>query len=154
MSNKCRSTTNLFQEAIDHCRWKKVLYFVLKRINIYDYENKTFEDIIIGIYDICKEQKGIGMLTIYDISAAICRFYKRNIDKVYIIGNGPKRAVQLLNLKPKTHKINHCITIKYVEIDDVVNGFDSKSFEFDTMIRNSTNGDIVETYICNWQKTQ
>jgi hypothetical protein len=154
MSNKCKSTTNLFQEAIDHCRWKKVLYFVLKQINLSEYENKTFEEIIIGIYDICKEHNGIGMLTIYDISAAICRFYKRNIDKVYIIGNGPKRAVRLLNLKPKTHKINGDIAIKYLEINEVINGFDSNSFELDTMIRNITNGDIVETYICNWQKTQ
>lgn len=159
MSKSCipttTTTTHIFQEAIDHCRWKKVLYLVLKQINISDYGNKPFEEIFIEIYDICKERKGIGMLTVYDISAAICRFYKTNIDKVYIIGNGPKRAIQILELKPKTHKLNDLLKLQYVEISDIVNGFDSNSYTItDTQIRNTTNGDIVETFICNWQKTK
>ena len=42
------SYNNIFQEAISHCRWKKVLHNILKDINISVYKNKTFEEIIFG----------------------------------------------------------------------------------------------------------
>jgi hypothetical protein len=148
---RCNSI-DIFQEAIDHCRWKKVLYLVLKKINILDYENKTFEEIIFEIYNICVHIKGIGMLTMYDITSSICRYYKINIDKVYIIGNGPKRAIKLLNIKTKTHKINNKIKIKFVDIIDVINAFDINGYALHETIRNTKNGDTLETYICNWQK--
>ena len=77
------SYTNIFQEAISHCRWKKVLHNILKDINISVYKNKTFEEIITEVYNICKNIDGIGMLATYDITSAICRHYKVNIDKVY-----------------------------------------------------------------------
>lgn len=150
----CNKSTNLFQEAINHCRWKKVLYSLLKKINISDYNNNTFEQVFFQIYNICNGTKGIGMLTIYDISSAICRFHKINIDKVYIIGNGPKNAIKLLNINVKTHIINDNIKIKYVTISDIINAFDLNSYELDINMRNNTNGDILETYICNWQKKQ
>jgi hypothetical protein len=151
---KCSaSKNNMFQEAIDHCRWKKVLNNVLKEIAIKDYNNKTFEEIIYEIYLICNKVKGIGTLTIYDITSAICRYYKININKVYIIGNGPKRAIKLLKLNTKKHVINN-LKLNYVEINDVITGFGINGFSLDEDIRNNTNGDILETYICNWQKTQ
>jgi len=150
----CNRSTNIFQEAIDHCRWKKVLYSVLNKINIVDYENKTFEEIIFEIYTICDNVKGVGMLTIYDITSAICRYYTINIDKVYIIGNGPKRALKKLNIITKTHKINDKIRLKFIELIDVINAFDINNYELDENIRNTKNGDIMETYMCNWQKTK
>jgi undecaprenyl pyrophosphate synthase len=150
----CNYSTKIFQEAIDHCRWKKVLYSVLKKINIVEYENKTFEEIICAIYNICDNVKGVGMLTIYDISSEICRYHKTNIKKVYIIGNGPKRAVKILNIKTKIHKINDKIRLNFVEIIDVINAFDINKYELDKNIRNTKNGDIMETYICNWQKNK
>ena len=67
----------------------------------FNLENKTFEEIIFDVYNFCDNVKGVGMLAIYDITSAICRYYKRNIDKVYIVGNGPKRAVNILNIKTK-----------------------------------------------------
>ena len=148
------SKNNMFQEAIDHCRWKKVLNNVLKEIAIKHYNNKTFEEIIYEIYLICNKVKGIGTLTIYDITSSICRYYKININKVYIIGNGPKRAIKLLKLNTKKHVINNNLKLNYVEINDVITGFDINGFSLDKDIRNNTNGDILETYICNWQKTQ
>ena len=92
------------------------------------------------------------MLAIYDITSAICRYYKRNIDKVYIVGNGPKRAVNILNIKTKKYKINDKIKLNYVEIIDVIDAFDIHNYVLDKNIRNTKNGDILETYICNWQK--
>lgn len=150
----CNDSTNIFQEAIDHCRWKKALHNILKKINIVNYENKTFEEIMFEIYDICDNIKGVGMLTIYDITSAICRYHKIIIDKVYIIGNGPKRAVKLLNIKIKKHKINDKINLNFVDIIDVINAFYINNYVLDENIRNSKNGDIFETYICNWQKTK
>jgi hypothetical protein len=150
----CNESTNIFQEAIDHCRWKKSLHSILEKINIVYYENKTFEEIIFEIYNICNNVKGVGMLAIYDITSAICRYYNINIDKVYIIGNGPKRAVKLLNIKIKKHKINDKINLNFVDTMDVINAFDIFNYELNENIRNSKNGDIFETYICNWQKTK
>jgi hypothetical protein len=149
----CNCSTNIFQEAMDHCRWKTALQSVLSKINIIDYENKTFEEIMFKVYNICNNVKGVGMLTIYDITSAICRYYKINIDKVYIIGNGPKRAVKILRIKTKNHKINDKTNLKYIDIIDVINAFDINNYELDENIRNTKNGDILETYICNWQKT-
>ena len=144
----------MYDEAISHCRWKKVLRGVLQNINISDYNNKTFEEIIKGIHTICDNVTGIGMLATYDITSAICRHYKINIDKVYIVGKGPKRAIKLLNVKTKTHKINDKIMIRYANITDIVRAFDSNGFELSDHVRNSKNGDIFESYICNWQKTR
>ena len=95
------------------------------------------------------------MLTIYDITSAICRYYTINIDKVYIIGNGPKRALKKLNIIiTKTHKINDKIRLNFIELIDVINAFDINNYELDENIRNTKNGDIMETYMCNWQKTK
>jgi hypothetical protein len=151
---QCNYSTNLFQEAIDHCRWKKVLHGILNEIDLSSYKNKTFEEVIVEIYSICESVKGIGMLTIYDITSAICRYYKVNIDKVYIIGNGPKRAIALLKITPKMHKINNKIKMTYVDITDVITAFDTNGYELDEHMKNNKNGDILETHICNWQKTQ
>lgn len=153
MCNNNRRTNNIFEEAIRHCRWKTVLQNdVLNKINISDYKNNSFEEIYVKIYSICDNVKGTGKLSAYDITSAICRFYKINIDKVYIIGNGPKRAIKLLQLNAKTQKMNNNIKLKYVEISDIINGFNSKEFYLDDAIKNEKNGDIFESYICNWQK--
>jgi len=152
--NTNNNYTEMYDEAISHCRWKKALHGILKNINILAYNNKTFEEIITEIHTICKNTDGIGMLATYDITSAICRHYKINIDKVYIVGKGPKRAITLLNVKTKTHKINDNIKIRYATVTDIITAFDSNSFELSDHVRNSTNGDILESYICNWQKTR
>ncbi len=51
-TNKCAvKTENIFQEAINHCRWKKKLYPILDKINISNYKNKSFNDIFKEIYN-------------------------------------------------------------------------------------------------------
>ena len=152
--NANNNYTEMYEEAINHCRWKKALHGILKDINIIDYNNKTFEEIITEIHNICNNTEGIGMLATYDITSAICRHYKVNIDKVYIIGKGPKRAINLLNIKTKVHKINEDIKIRYANITDIITAFDSNGFVLSEQVRNSQNGDILESYICNWQKTR
>ena len=142
----------MFEEAYSHIRLKSKMTEALDKINIMDYQYYTFEEIISNIYDIVNSIKGVGMLAVYDITSAICRFYNKNIEKVYIVGGGPQRAIQILGIIPKKHKINK-ITLSYVEIVDIISAFDIKSFKLDEFIRNTTNGDIIESYICNWQKS-
>ena len=147
---------NIFQEAMDHCRWKRQLDTVLLRPELHDnilqdYSGKSFEEILLTVYNICEQAKGVGLLTIYDITAAICRYNNINIERVYIIGGGPVRAARLLNIKLKTHKIEK-IALKYIEISEIIEAFDKQKLEIDSQIKYSNNGDEFETYICNWQK--
>lgn len=157
MSNKCASNRFIFQEAIDHCRWKSVLRnnvltnTLLQEHNLHQFSGKSFDDVLLYVYNICYKIEGIGMLTVYDITSAICRYNKINIDKIYIIGKGPKRAIRLLHLCPKTKKIGE-VSLKYVEISDILNAFNEQNYELDLQVKNSNNGDEFETYICNWQK--
>ena len=159
MSKLCGSKRPIFQEAEDHCRWKSVLrnnvltQNELQEYNLHQFAGKRFDEIILCVYNICDKVKGIGMLTIYDITSAICRYNKIIIDKVYIIGKGPKRAISLLNIKAKTQKIDR-VTLKYVEISEILKAFNDKNYEINSQIKNSNNSDDFETYICNWQKNK
>jgi len=156
MSRSCGLKRYIFQEALDHCRWKSVLRNVLTQSdlqeqNLHKFARKRFDEILLYVYNICDSVDGIGMLTIYDITSAICRYNKIIIDKIYIIGNGPKRAISLLNIKAMRQKIGH-ITLKYVEIPEILKAFNEKNYEMNLQITN--NGDDFESYICNWQKNK
>ena len=148
---------NIYQEAIDHCRWKGILIRdvlsnpTLQERNLHLFLNNTFEEILSIIKDICNKVRGIGKLAMYDITSAICRYNKINITNVYIIGGGPKRSVKLLKLKTKTQKIGDML-LKYVEICDLLNAFQEINHKLPPILQNSINGDEYETYICNWQK--
>ena len=74
-----------------------------------------------------------------------------NIEKIYIIGKGPKRAIRLLDVKTKSQKIEN-IKLNYVEIPEILKAFQEKNYEINLQIKNSNNGDDFESYICNWQK--
>jgi predicted nucleic acid-binding Zn finger protein len=157
MSRSCGSKRYIFQEAIDHCRWKKVLRnnvlvkTEFQEHNLHQFTGKCFNEILLFVYNICDKVKGIGMLTIYDITSAICRYNKIIIEKIYIIGKGPKRAIRLLDIKAKSQKIEN-ITLNYVEIPEILKAFQEKNYEINLQIKNSNNGDDFESYICNWQK--
>ena len=109
------NTEVFFSEAIRHSRNRNLLREKLtQNINIDDYSNKTFEQIISEISISFYVYKKIGPLAFYDITSAICRYHNINIEKVYIIGGGPVRAVKLLNIEKKKHIINNDIEFKYV----------------------------------------
>lgn len=157
MSSICGSKRYIFQEAVDHCRWKNILRnnvlskSELQLDNLYEFSNKRFDEVLQYVYSLCENVQGVGMLTVYDITSAICRHNNINIDKIYIIGNGPKRAIRLLGIPSKNEKIGK-LTLQYVEIQSVLDAFNEKNYEMDVDVKNSTNGDVFETYICNWQK--
>jgi hypothetical protein len=143
----------IFQEAISHSRRPTTLINTVKQLNLSEYENKSFEDIYPEIRTIFKSVKDqLGPLAVYDTTAAICRYHNKNVDRVYIVGGGPIKAVKKLNLSCKTQRISK-YTLKYVEIADVISAFDRNCFYLDENVRQSKNGDDFESYICNWQKT-
>lgn len=155
----CRNNTDyIFKEALDHCRHKDVFHSNIHLVNLDKYKNKTFDEIYADIYKIYKNINQIGSLIMYDITSAICRYYNINIDKVYIVGNGPKRAIKLLNLETESYtikdKIEKIPKLKYVEIKTLKNAFQENGYENDLNenLKNTKNGDIWETFLCNWQK--
>lgn len=143
------SNNGIYDEALSHCRWKTVLKKNKHKIKIKHFKNLTFEEIIFKVHSIFKNIKGIGMLSMYDISAGICRHYNINIDKVYIIGNGPKRAIKILGLKKKKIRIKHKINLHYVEKKDINEAFKKLNLKLPRYLKT---GDDYESYICNWQK--
>ena len=146
-------SSNLFYEALSHCRWPATLQSVLKdnfkTEDIEKYKNKSFDEIVFSVKNICAPVNGVGQLMVYDISSAIFKHFGGNIDKVYLIGNGPRRAIKLLRIT--NIKTNTKIKFKYVEIEDVINAFDANGHQLDENIKQTTNGDMVESFLCKWQ---
>ena len=142
----------IFEDAISHCRWKSSLMTILVSIDMEAYKNQSFETIFETIATMCDAVKGVGLLTAYDIVSAICFHHGVSIEKVYIIGGGPKRAVKLLNMKTKTHRIGN-FRLKYVSTHEVIRAFTISGYEMEPDIKTEVSGDALETYICNWQKT-
>lgn len=141
----------MFQEAISHSRRKGALRTLLMSPALQEaalQQYAKFDDIFLHFHTLCYVPKTIGLLCIYDISAAICRHNNINIDHIFIIGKGPQRAVRLLGLKPKKHTIGD-IVLNYVEIKDVVAAFQKHGYTLDLSTKN---GDEFESYLCKWQK--
>ena len=123
--NKC-VVKNIFQEAIDHCRWKKKLYPILDKINISNYKNKSFNDIFNKVFNITKKVDGVGLLSTYDIVSAICRYHNIKIPIVFIIGGGPKRAIKLLDVSLSKYIMPNGLKLNYADIVDIKNAFKKK----------------------------
>ena len=130
----------LFHEARCHCRHKNILDLFLKDLNLETFENKSFEQIFLDVRNMKRNKGSIGPLTIYDIASDVFRHNGGQINKVYIIGSGPKRAIKLLGIKKQLDRITG---LHYVTCEDVV-----KKCNLDP----TSDGDLLETYICQWQK--
>ena len=138
MENAQECKKNIFYEAKCHCRHKTKLELFLKTINLETFKNKSFEQLFL---ELPRLKGSIGNLTIYDIASDITRVHGRIIQKVYIIGDGPKRAIKLLGLKKQKDKK---IGLTYVTCKQVVNALKLEPCD---------DGDLLETLLCQWQKT-
>ena len=146
---------HIFQEAFSHCRWKGALAGIVGKIDVAHYRNMSFEEIFLDIYDRATAVKGVGLLTVYDMVAALCRKHGVVIQRVYIVGGGPKRAVGLLGLRPKTQVLRtgtEPVRLKYIDIECLHRALERGTYPYDDFILRVKNGDELETYICNWQK--
>ena len=142
MEHAKRCKTILYHEAISHCRHKTILKTFLKKIVIEKYKNASFENIFLDVQSLVDTRGSIGSLSKYDIASDIFRYHGNMIDKVYIVGGGPKRATKLLGLKTCTNSV---IKLKYVSISEVVQKLH---------LEQTNDGDLLESFLCIWQKTQ
>jgi hypothetical protein len=129
----------------------------------------TFEEVIIKMHEKYSTMSGIGIRTIYDLTAEICNTLSIPIDKVYIIGknnklfakNGLERiesTISLDEIELKVQVITPKIKIKYIDIDNNLNRImydkmicnDDKSMnnykDFELLCKN--NGYEIEKCLC------
>ena len=149
------SNWELFEESLRHSRCKSILKILLRHPLLQEEKlhqlGKTFEIIFEKVHTICSKVNGIGQLAVYDLTAAVCRHQNIPIGRVYIIGGGPKRAIELLDIHTKDQKIKGVPLLKYVEVSQIVNAFQIKNYKLDPKL-DIANGDAFESYICKWQK--
>jgi hypothetical protein len=143
----------IFSEALSHSRREKLLFDTINTIDIKNFKNKTFDEIYISMHELCKTKDQLGPLTTYDLTSGICKYYNILIDKVFIVGNGPKRAIKILELESKIKKYYiKDLSLDYVYIKEVIEAFKNKYYSIDDIISKSNNGDAVESFLCKWQK--
>lgn len=131
----------LFWEARGHCRHKTILDAFLKNLDLNNYKNKSFEKIFLELKNIQRRKGSIGNLTLYDIASDLVRHDGGQINKVYIIGSGPKRAIKILGIKKQLDPVTK---LHFASCEDVVRA---------CKLEPTTDGDLLETYICQWQKS-
>lgn len=142
----------VFQEGYNHSRNKRLFRHTFDTLELSKFEGKSFEEVLTTISLICSSTKGLGKLAMYDVTAAICRSNKIPIENVFIIGDGPKRAIQLLNLQPNEIKVGRNY-LKYTSVAMVKDAFQKRGISLPKSLLESTDGDAFETYLCQWQKT-
>ena len=135
----------IFHEAISHSRKGTELKELLAREfkDLRPYSGLYFYDIFQRVSTLCT----LGPLHVYDITAAICRCHRVHIDKIYIVGNGPKIAAGLLHLKTKADVKDK--RLRYIEMSDTIRALTKHNIP----VLHSTNGDDFESYLCKWQST-
>ena len=142
----------MFQQAISHCRHKATLKQTLRTMNIYSFSTcSTFEDVFAKVETICAPVFGIGTLSMYDISTDIAHVYNIQPSVIYCIGDGPRAALQHLDIQPHSKKLG-TRWVHYTTISSVQSAFQEKGWSIPEAIQSSTNPDDWESFLCNWQK--
>ncbi len=142
----------MFQQALSHCRHKTTLKNTLQKININAFSScLTFEDIFAKVETICAPVRGIGTLSMYDISTDIAQLYGLEPSRIYCIGDGPRTALKVLGVTPRNKKLG-TRTIPSTTIAIVQEAFKQKGYPIPKQIQTSTNPDDWESFLCNWQK--
>jgi hypothetical protein len=151
MSKRPCISTKLWEEATAHCRWKAAMKTFQRTLDPIALAEMSFDEIYATIYK--SRPKGVGKLGCYDITSSIMRYVKREIVPcVYLVGNGPKDAIFKLSLlhRIEKKKIEGAGTLPYITIEYVINRLKSKGIAYPKHIE--TDGDALETWLCNWQK--
>ena len=136
VANELESADVFFREAIHHVRWKNTLRPHLEKIfnNLNTFSScKTFEEVFKLIEKVFKPVYGIGKLATYDTTAAICRRFDIPIEKVYIIGSGPQKAINYLNIQ---RFYDRQLNVYYCKRSDVLAAFGDPSMSNDDMESN------------------
>jgi hypothetical protein len=143
---------DFFRECLWHGRHRSEIKTLLQIIyacrDTYRLEHNltTFDQ----VYQFVSTQYGtkprVGPLFKYDVTTQLCRYYGIIIDKVYIVGSGPKKNAFRLNLTLKTNPITD---LSYAEASEVINklgvGYIDKAFG---TLSDKFIGDDLETILC------
>ena len=146
-----------FSSAIAHSRRKTMLKELVKDIDFAAFTQTTFGEVYAEVDTRYGSTEGIGRLTVYDIAVAVCRNNGVPIQKVYLLGNGPRRAAKKLYLTPyhtKYETVKNGKRLPYIEVDEAIDALQVHGCKVD--IGNESPhfvGDAVESFLCNWQKT-
>lgn len=143
-----------FPAAFRHKRgWGKELTAFLegtKFINLLESiegGSTTFTELYTALYSM--RIRGLGRLLLYDIATQICRDNGISEERIYLLGNGPRKAAKLLRVPIETARFKGCI-LPYTTITHVLHAFDSVGHDVPISLRNSKNGDDFESYLCKW----
>ena len=98
------------------------------------------------------EKSAQAILNFNNSGLSILEISHRSKDFVAVMDEARSLAIELLGLEAKKKWINN-IKVNYVEIQAVVKAFENKSFDIVNEIKLTKNGDLVESFLCKWQKT-
>lgn len=145
-----------FEEAIAHSRRKGAIKTMLQEIDPSLFQLDTFGDVFSAVDKMYGSRECIGPLAVYDITVAICRHNNIPINRVYLIGNGPRRAAKMLDISPyhtKYEKITSGKRLPYIDTQDVIDALQVHGYPIDHYDKTAVfQGDDVETHLCRWQK--
>ena len=130
---------------------------IIKKLNyyIFKFNNKkynTFEEVLDNILNSCNNIKGIGFLSCYIISSEIASTLNINKLYVYIYHKKILRAIKILNINNIYKKKINNIIIKYVTLEDIIEGFNNINILYDiNIINKNSNLYDIEKYLYYWQ---
>jgi hypothetical protein len=135
--------SEFFQEAIAHSRRETVMKEFLNTLSVDSFANKSFDDIFSYIWR--RRPDEVGKLGVYDITSRIFRHHGGTVPVVYLVGNGPKHAVNQLGLqnKIKTRYVKR-VGLNYIEINDVL----EHAIVREKYTGSRFDGDALETFLC------
>lgn len=79
----------VFKKAFDHYN-----YILKDAIQRYSYNDYSFESIFVYVNSVFKNIKGLGILAIIDVTKCICNEFSINVDRIYLVGSGPKTSLK------------------------------------------------------------
>lgn len=147
--------SDFFRECLYHGYHRQEIKVLL--IDIYTKKDSfkelnnldSFEKVYIFVNDNYRSKPRAGPLFIYDVTTQLCRYYSIPIDKVYIVGSGPRINCNKLNL---TLKYNPDISLQYVVVQELI---DKLSIDYINKVfgelSNDFIGDDLETILCGYK---
>jgi hypothetical protein len=141
-----------FQKIEDNSKISKNINLYLSNIKIKKLKDKPFEYILEKILEKSEELKGYGVITCYLLASVIADNYNIKKSKIIIFHKKIWRALRILNIiNIKKVKIQNII-FKFVELNDLINAFNSINLPYDkNIINENANIDTIEKYLFYWQ---
>lgn len=126
----------------------------LNGIKIKKYKKCSFEEILKDIIEKSIEKNAIGIYTCFVYASNIGLHYGIYKNKIYLYHKKIIRCIKILNITNIYKiKINN-FTFKYINLNDLIIGFEKIKMPYDENIINENNFDYdqIEKYLYDWQQ--